>query len=144
MGSKFGRATNPYKPPAVCHKPPLGPDWDVPPFDDGEWEGFCDCHNATSPPEGGMTASIHMPPAPPPGVWFGSVSAGDYEIQILMDSNVDPWYFDYQLFFYFESILNLTLIVNNQKARSLRPFDSGLITPRPLPSQVTASWQFWL
>lgn len=144
MGSKFGRATNPYKPPAVCHKPPIGPDWDVPPFDHTEFEGFCEAFNGNSPSEGGMTASIAMGTTNPTADWFGSAAAGDYRVDLYMDNAAAQGYFNFRLEFFFNLTLDTIWYVANHKARRLIPFDSGLIVPTPYTAQLHASFQLWL
>lgn len=144
MSSKFGAPTQPYKPPAVCHKPPLGPGWDVPPFDNGEWEGYCDAFNANSPSEGGMSASIKLVKPSPPADWFGTATAGDYRIDLYMNNTADPLFFDYHLEFYFNDTLDTLFTALNRRARSISPFDSGLIYPTPRDVNRHAAFQLWL
>ncbi len=143
MSSKFGSPTQPYKPPAVCHKPPFGPDWDVPPFDEGEWEGFCEAFNEDSLSEGGMTASIRMLPGTGRADWFGSVEAEPYRIELFMDHAAVEEHFDYKVILYFAGMLDVTFTANARKARSMKPFDTGLIYPLPRNPSIRSRFQLW-
>lgn len=143
MSSKFSRAGNPYKPPAVCHKPPLGPDWPWPPFPDTPFDGYCCYIDHDSPTEGGMEASIAMVPDDVDYTWRGEVEDGIMRIVLYMITTPPAHLVDFQLQWWFNDVLDNLILVNNHLVRSLRPFDSGEVVPEDQPHNGRAAWHIW-
>lgn len=143
MTNKFSHTTQTMKPPHICRKPPPGPAYIPPPISQQIMTGFAEYFQPQTPGEGGMISQITLHPTGPPNTWFGSTAAGDFEIKLLMASDMQRTYLDFRLDWFVTGSLVDTILVNGHKPRAWSPFDSGLLQPIPQPYHGRIAWRLW-
>ncbi len=143
MTGKFSHTTQTQKPPHICRKPPPGPRYIPPPLTSQIITGYAEYFEPQTPGEGGMISQITLFPTGPPNTWFGTATAGEFKIALLMAADMQKTYLDFRLDWFVSNSLVDTIIVNGHKPRAWSPFDSGQLTPIPQPYRGRIGGQLW-
>ena len=143
MTNKFSHTNKTQKPPAICIKPPPGPEYVPPPITNQSVQGFAEYFDPATGSEGGMISAMALFPTGPTDVWFGTATAAEFEIKLLMAANSQRTFLSFRFDWFVYGDLTQTIIVAQHKPRSWAPFDSGLVTPYPQPDRGRNSWRFW-
>lgn len=143
MTNKFSHTNQVQKPPHICRKPPPGPRYIPPPISEQIMTGFAEYFQPETPGEGGMISPITLYPTGPPDVWFGTAKAGDFEIKLLMASDIAHTFLQFRLDWFVSGGLVDTVIISHHLPRAWSPFDSGQVTPHPQPYHGKIAWRLW-
>lgn len=143
MSSHFSSPSPVQKPPHICNKPPTGPDYIPPALPNQPLQGFVTYSTPYSPSEGGMISIIALRPTVYSNTWAGSAAAGIFRIELIMECDVDRTELAFQFKWFVSETLYDTINIHNIIPRSWAPFDSGLVIPKPQPTNGTNTWRIW-
>ena len=131
MGSKFSKQSPVQKPPQVCKAPP--PPDQVPgqPFDLKHFQGFATWDSRNESEEYYLTGFLEMSPGPDPNTWTGETEAGSEHLRLVMVWHPTLALFGSTLFVMLEGGIEDTRIHMPTIARTMEPFDTGLVIYNP-------------
>lgn len=127
MSTKFGGIPKTQKPPAVCKKGPPPDTIPLPPFIEKIFQGYCNWYDSYGTDRVQITGYTDLIPTPTPGEWDGHIPGSPYSLDIEMFQHGDSEYFTYTITLILGGSSVGAYMRNNVQARSMDPFDSGLI-----------------
>ncbi len=143
MGSKFSTISYRQKPPGVCHaSPPPPPPWE-PPFEDQPFQGYVIYNAPHATPEGWLSGSMIVYPAPPTPTWLGSLVGAIFAISAELTWHPSDQTLSYELTVTANGLPHDNVTAPHRRPRSLDRFNSGEITFEPPPFQGRIACHFW-
>lgn len=133
MSSKFSKQGATLMPPAVCRRPPFGPDFRLPPFEERWFQWYVDFRAPHSPYEGSLIGTSAVRPDPPNSKWFAEIANEDLEVRLQIDYTHPPAALAFQLECYYGGTLYDTFNLTDIVPRDWEKLDTGLLRPNPGP-----------
>ncbi len=136
MSSKFSGMASTQKEPGVCRKGPP-PDVGPPaPFDERTFQGYVNWNDPNHTVQCVSVENIIMRPGPLRNWWTGETTGEPYHIRLIMVFASDPDEFSYSIQLIENGLPIAGHMVLNVPARSMDPFDTGLINFITQPSDA--------
>lgn len=140
MSSKFSGLSKTQKPPAVCKKPPPPPPLIVPSFLDTIFQGYAYWYDPQGTDKIALTGYFLMVPYPPGPDWRGFTHQKPYALHLNMQYDQVDHLFSYWITLTLNAGPVGAYQILRKEARTINPFDSGLLNfdTNPTPTTVQA------
>jgi len=127
MSTKFSGLSKVQKPPAVCRAPPPPDGIPLPPFAEQIFQGYAHWFDNSGSNRFSVSGYMDLIPDAPFLLWFGQTQSRPHALRLEMRWTAPADTFNYTITLLKDGFPIDSYIKTNQSARSLDPFDSGLV-----------------